>query len=264
VAQRGLVSGVLGVCVPVASVSGTFIVTLFTGNQLAMFAIPCAIGGVFILLFATTLDDRRLAAADRPGWSMRELVGTLYVSPRANPDFAWAFGSRIFFVMAYAFLTAYQAYYLIEHLGSSEAAVPHQIFLATVAQSTAVVIASVTGGRLSDRIGRRKVFVVTGAVVYGIAMFAVAQAQDFSGFLLGVALGGLGFGVYVAHSSPMCSAAIRTRRRTLACSTSPTRCRTRSRPRLPPPSWPRGTVATGCCSRPRAPARSLPRSRSCR
>ena len=35
--QRGLVSGVLGICVPIASVSGTFLVQLFTGNRLAMF-----------------------------------------------------------------------------------------------------------------------------------------------------------------------------------------------------------------------------------
>ena len=45
VAQRGLVAGVLGVCLPIASVSGTFVVQLFTGNQLAMFLVPCAIGG---------------------------------------------------------------------------------------------------------------------------------------------------------------------------------------------------------------------------
>jgi len=66
--QRGLVSGVLGICVPIASVSGTFLVQLFTGNRLAMFLAPCPIGGLFILLFAARLDDRRLARADsRPG-----------------------------------------------------------------------------------------------------------------------------------------------------------------------------------------------------
>src|ERR1700712_449250 len=37
VAQRGQVAGVLGVCLPIASVSGTFVVQLFTGNELAMF-----------------------------------------------------------------------------------------------------------------------------------------------------------------------------------------------------------------------------------
>src|SRR6478752_7438519 len=48
VAQRGTVSGVLGVCLPIASVTGTFLVQLFTGNQLTMFLAPCAIGGFFI------------------------------------------------------------------------------------------------------------------------------------------------------------------------------------------------------------------------
>jgi len=40
--QRGLVSGVLGVCLPVASVCGTFLVKLFAGSLLAMFLGPCA------------------------------------------------------------------------------------------------------------------------------------------------------------------------------------------------------------------------------
>jgi MFS family permease len=64
--QRGLVSGVLGVCLPVASVCGTFLVKLFTGNMVAMFVGPCAVGGFFILLFAVTLKDRRLARAEKP------------------------------------------------------------------------------------------------------------------------------------------------------------------------------------------------------
>ena len=104
VVQRGQVSGVLGVCVPIASVSGTFVVKLFTGDQLTMFLAPCAIGGFFILLFAVTLKDRRLAKADKPTWSLRELASTIYVNPRKSPDFAWAFANGFMFVLAYAFL----------------------------------------------------------------------------------------------------------------------------------------------------------------
>ena len=66
VAQRGRVAGVLGICLPIASVSGTYVVQLFTGNILAMFLAPCAIGGFFIVAFAATLKDRRLAGADKP------------------------------------------------------------------------------------------------------------------------------------------------------------------------------------------------------
>jgi len=70
--QRGMISGVLGVCLPIASVSGTFLVQLFTGNLLAMFLGPCAIGGFFIVVFAVTLQDRRLSKADKPTSSPRE------------------------------------------------------------------------------------------------------------------------------------------------------------------------------------------------
>jgi MFS family permease len=197
--QRGAVSGVLGICLPIASVSGTFLVQLFTGNQLAMFLAPCAIGGFFILLFVVTLHDRRLARTDRPTWSLREFAGTFYVNPRKNPDFAWAFASRFLFVLAYAFLTTYEAYYLLEKIGSAEAEVPQQIFLGTLVQSAVIVAASLIGGRLSDQTGRRKIFVLTAAIVYGVAMFVIALASDFNGFLVGMAIGGLGFfGMYIA------------------------------------------------------------------
>jgi MFS family permease len=196
--QRGLVSGFLGVCLPIASVSGTFLVQLFTPNQLAMFLVPCVIGGFFVLLFAVTLKDRRLAKADRPPWSLREFAGTFYVNPRKSRDFAWAFVSRFLFVLAYAFLTTYQAYYLLEKIGSAEADVPRQIFLGTLVQSAVVVTASLIGGKLSDRTGRRKIFVFAAASAYGLAMFVIAVANDFNGFLVGMAIGGLGFGVYVA------------------------------------------------------------------
>jgi MFS family permease len=197
-AQRGQVSGVLGVCTPIASVGGTYVVKLFTGNQLAMFLAPCAIGGFFILLFAFTLKDRRLTKVDKPAWSLRELASTFYVNPRTSPDFAWAFASRFLFVLAYAFLVTYQAYYLLDKIGSAEADVPQQIFLGTLAQSAVVVAASVIGGRLSDHTGRRKIFVLTASTVYGLAIFVVAIASSFNGFLVGMAISGLGFGIYMA------------------------------------------------------------------
>jgi len=196
--QRGLVSGVLGVCLPVASVCGTFLVKLFTGNLLAMFLGPCAIGGFFILLFAVTLKDRRLASAERPAWSLREFASTFYVNPRKNTDFAWAFASRFMFVMAYAFLVTYQAYYLLHQIGSAKADVPQQIFLGTLVQSAVIVAASLIGGKVSDRTGRRKIFVLIASIVYGLALFVIAIASNFSGFLVGMAISGLGFGVYVA------------------------------------------------------------------
>jgi MFS family permease len=196
--QRGAVSGVLGICLPIAQVGGTFLVQLFAGNLVAMFLVPCAIGGVLVLLFALTLKDRRLDKAAKPAWSLREFGRTFYVNPRKSPDFAWAWLSRFMFILGVAFLTTYLAFYLINKIGSNEDDVPTQIFLGILIQSVIVVIASILGGKLSDRTGRRKIFVLTASVLYGGALIVIAIASSFNGFLVGMAISGIGFGIYVA------------------------------------------------------------------
>ena len=194
--QRGTVAGVLGICVPVAGVAGAGLVNLFTGNQLAMFLAPCAVAGAVIVVFAVTLKDS--AAPTQKQWSFSEVAGTFFVNPRANPDFGWVFASRFMMVLAYSFLTTFLAYYLIAELNSSEKEVPGQILIGTLVQSAVVIVASITGGRLSDRSGRRKIFVVTAAIVYGAGMFALALAGDITAYLIAMAIAGLGFGLYLA------------------------------------------------------------------
>ena len=179
VEQRGTVAGVLGVCLPIASVGGTYVVKVFTGNELAMFLAPCAIGGFFIVVFALYLDDRRLAPADKPPWSWgsswapttSHRAGTPTsrgLSPAAScsssPTRSWSPTRRTTSWITWA---------------SAEDEVPEQIFLGTLTQAVVVVVASVVGGRLSDRTGRRKPFVAGAAVVYGLALFMIAVAGDF-------------------------------------------------------------------------------------
>ena len=86
------------------------------------------------------------------------------------------------FLMAYALLATYEAYYLLQKIGSAVADVPQQIFLGTLVQSAVIVAASLIGGHLSDRTGRRKIFVFTASIVYGVAMFAIADRQQLQRF----------------------------------------------------------------------------------
>ena len=161
-----------------------------TPAQLGDSSAPTATGSPS---FRTTLYPSVLS-----NWSLREFASTFYVDPRKSPDFAWAFVSRFMFVLAYAFLVTYQAYYLLDRIGSAEVDVPQQIFLGTLTQAIVLVAASLIGGRLTDRTGRRKIFVFSASIVYGLALFVIAMASNFNGFLVGMAISGLGFGMYFA------------------------------------------------------------------
>ena len=77
VSQRGLVSGILGICLPIASVGGTFLVQLFTGNTLAMFLAPCAVGGFLhpaLRLHAARPQTGRVSQASMVAARLRKRV----------------------------------------------------------------------------------------------------------------------------------------------------------------------------------------------
>ena len=150
-------------------------------------------------------------------------------------------------------------------IGSAEADAPQQIFLGTVVQSVVLIAASLIGGRLSDRTGRRKIFVLAAAIVYGLAMFAVAISSNFNGFLVGMAITGLGFGVYMAVDLALVADVLPDADDTakdlgVLNIAGPPRSRRRSRRS----SWPSVAAATPCCSRSPASAPSSEVPPSCR
>ena len=75
---------------------------------------------------------------------------------------------------------------------------PRQVYLGTLVQSSALIAASPVAGGLSDRSGRRKVFVIVAAIIYGVALFVIAGSHSFDGYLIGMAVSGIGFGMYMA------------------------------------------------------------------
>jgi len=190
--QRGTVAGVLGTCMPLGQLAGTFVVQSVGESTLAMFMVPTVIGAAAILLLAFTLDDRRL----EPTQPVRETVSWYWVSPRRYPDFAWAWFSRFLVVLGTAFLTTYQPFYLTEKLGLPSGEVPGLVFRSMLVQASLVVAVSVIGGRLSDALQRRKVFVIGGAIVYALGLWIVALADSYPLFLAGMAATGIGHGLY--------------------------------------------------------------------
>ncbi|CAN7549519.1 MFS transporter [Rhizobium leguminosarum] len=196
--QRGMVSGLLGMCLQGGILAGIYIAQFAAGDVVKMFAWPmyaCA-GG--LLLFVLILEDRQLAKEDAAPTDLVRFAKSFWINPKTEPDFTWAFVSRFLLFMGLATLISYQVYYLIDVLGIAPAEVPIYLFKATLALTIATVVSSAISGWLSDKFGRRKIFVLLSAVIYGAGLIVIGMATDFSHFVLGATICGIGQGVYFA------------------------------------------------------------------
>ena len=196
--QRGTVSGIMGISLPLGMIGGTYLVQALADSRLAIFLLPAAMALAGALILAWVLPDRQLAAAQRPRYGWREFLGGYWINPLRYPDFGWAWGSRFLLFAGVAVLLTYQEFYLIHQLGCAPADVPRRIFLSTVVQSCAVAIFGALGGGWSDAVGRRKTFVFGAALVYALALLIIAFAASYPWFLAGMAITGLAQGVYMA------------------------------------------------------------------
>jgi MFS family permease len=195
--QRGTVSGILGVCMPIGQIAGTFLVQQLAGNLLQAFIVPAAIGLVTIVAFALTLADRPLDA-DTHLDGDRDLASRFWLAPVFDADFACAWLSRVCFVIGTVMLCIYQPFLLLNDLRVSVSDLPRLVFQSTLVQSAAIVLSSVVAGRISDALGRRKPFVFAGALVFGAGMWMIAAADSLSEYLVAIAVTGVGNGIFVS------------------------------------------------------------------
>jgi MFS family permease len=114
----------------------------------------------------------------------------------AHRDFSWAWLSRVLFVTGSVFFQAYQPFLLIDALGFAPSEVPRLIFRSTLVQAAMMVVWSLIAGRLSDHTGRRKPIAMAGSVLQGLGLCLIAVAHSYTAFLVGVALTGMGHGIY--------------------------------------------------------------------
>jgi len=196
--QRGTVSGVVNVSLPLGMVGGTFLVQALSDSVAAVFLVPAGIALASALALVWVLPDLRLAAAQRTRYGWREFLGSFWIHPLRFPDFTWTWSSRFLLYAGVAVLLTYQEFYLIRQLGCAPGSVPRWIFLSTLVQSSMVAVFSALVGGLSDAMGRRKVFVAGTALIYALALLLIAFATSLRGFFVGMAITGMAQGAYLA------------------------------------------------------------------
>jgi len=200
--QRGTVVGILGICMPIGQITGTYLVQLLSINMTLALVVPGVIGVVGVSALVLALGREPVAASQEqsaPGPATAPPpahAAAAPPSPRGHRDFAWAWLSRVFFTTGSCFLQAYQPFFLLDALHRDPADVPRLMFRSTLVQAAMVVVWSLIAGRLSDRSGMRKPFVMAGSTLQGLGLWIIAVSHSYTMLLFGVGLVGMGHGVY--------------------------------------------------------------------
>ena len=207
--QRGLVSGVLGMCQSVAIVAGAFLAQALVGSTFWMFMAPAVVALITVLVLVFVLHDRTITR-DRqlPPYNIGEFLRSFWVNPRRYPDFGWNWLGRFLFIMGAATLITYQVFYLTDHLHINPTTVAQLVFISTLVNTIFLVVFSYLGGLFSDLAHRRKIFVIIAALIYTAGLVVVALASSFNMFLVATAICGIGQGTYFAVDLALAAAVL--------------------------------------------------------
>lgn len=198
--QKGLVSGFQSLGYPIGAALGALVigqaVTVTEGRFLAISLILAGAVGGFVLGFRERphIHRTREAAAQRPP------VG-------AYRDFAFAWASRLLVQVSFFVSAAYGLYYL-EDVVRYQVIFPGSrpeagLALLVVVSTLANILGSVIAGRLSDRTGRRRVFILAAGCAIGAAMLIAATAPSWPVVIAAWTLMGAGMGAFTAVESAL-------------------------------------------------------------
>lgn len=192
-ARRGAIGAAVGGATIVGGVAGNVVAAQFAGRTdlgVAVFATVLVLGAAMFVLVGG--EDRHDGPRQGPA------------NPRVAPsvvrhdqaDFGWYSAGRFALFLGYAAVTGLAYYVLRDHIGQRAPAAGVAAFAVVTGVTT--LLASVIAGLWSDRLGRRKPFVVGASLILGIGVLVPIASPTFAAFLVAAAIIGVGFGTYLA------------------------------------------------------------------
>ncbi|HEY5845410.1 MAG TPA: MFS transporter [Microlunatus sp.] len=188
--QRALVSGLAGLSQVIGTVAGVGLTNVMP-TTVAKYALLGAVLGLAVLGLCLAYHDRPWTGA-RPAWpTIAQFFGSL-----GHRDFALAWLTRGLVTLGYSLGTTYLLFFLRDRVGLADPA--GGVFIANLVAAGALLVTVFVGGILSDRTGRRKIFVIISTVVIAAGLTLLALVPTWPGTLASAGLLGGGFGVYLA------------------------------------------------------------------
>lgn len=200
VSQRGEVSGWIGIPQSLGVVFAVVLVTMVATTTESGYFLIAVLIPLCVLPFVLTTPDPRLPA--RPPFELGAFLRGFWISPRAHPDFFWAWLTRFLMQLGNAVATLYLLYFLADAVGY-ERLFPGEraedgLFVLILIYTVAVVLTTVVAGVVSDRLGRRRALVTASGLIGVVPAVMLALWPQWPVAMVGAAILGISFGIYLS------------------------------------------------------------------
>lgn len=195
VRQRATVSAYVSLSLPVGSLFGILLVTRAVKSIPLAYFIFIGILVVIMAVFLLLLRDLPLPKGSVPRFKLGSFLASFWVNPRQYPDFAWAWFTRLLVYLSYFLALGYLLYFLqdaVHYQNASQGVASFQMIL-----TGTLLVASILAGVFSDRIQRRKVFVMGASFLITLSFLILAFSPTWPAVLVAAAVLGFGFGGYL-------------------------------------------------------------------
>lgn len=196
VGQRAQIGGLVGISQMLGTVLGAVVVTVLVTSLPGGYLVCAVVVVLGAVVFVLRTPDRPLPRSWRPSNRWRDVLAELWVSPRAHPDFAWAWSCHFLINLGNALGTLYLLFFLKDavHYADPDAG----LLIMMALYGAALIVGGVTVGWLSDKTGKRKPYVWLAVGVMAAAAFVLTFSQTWPAALAASPLLGIGFGAYWA------------------------------------------------------------------
>lgn len=196
VPQRGLIGGLVSMGTVMGILVGAGIGAV-AGANFALGYLICAVALLLgVLLYVLRGPDERLLKVDQTPFSWRGFFAGFWISPLKYPDFGWAWLTRFLVQLGSHICTLYLLFFLTDEVRYPDPA--FGVLILTGIYAVLTIVTAAIGGVWSDKVARRKPFVIASSAIIAIASLILALAPTWTGALIGAAVLGVGYGAYLA------------------------------------------------------------------
>jgi MFS family permease len=197
--QRGKVGAITGFATMVAPVVGALFGGMVATQPFLLFLVPGAVALVCVLVFVFLVhdDDSRGLSFDAP-LTAKVVLSKYVYDPKKYPDFSWNWLGRFMFFFGLTLNTTFTAYFFASRLGIAVQEIGGTVAIVGGVGILGTVAGVFAGGFLSDKLRRRKPFVLGSGVLFAIGAIIMVLAPDLTLMVAGSLLCNVAIGVFSA------------------------------------------------------------------